>query len=419
MAEKEVPIYKQIYMDLSDRIASGGYEPGDRIMTEKEITEAYHVSRITAKQAVEMLVGEGKVIRRPGAGSFVTDFTGRNEKRPAVGDHLSEDKAGIGRKETDAKGSERDPVISSEEHGKKKGLPEKDSRKYSGMTIGILFDNFDFAFGCRLLRSLTWECEKLGIHMYFRCSYEDINLEHAYINEFIDLGVDGILIMCVHNDTYDKNILRLVVDDFPVVLLDRDMSNVGIPCVTTDNYSAGKEITEKLLEKGHRNIAFLTHGYFTTTISERVRGMRAAFSERGLVYDDRFFLRGIETCTPSEMEGVNEDICIHDIRLIMKFMEEHPEVTAYFAGQAGIGRCVLDASAAFGNQEKIDVVFFDGPQECYYPKPYFARVIQNEKEMGYKGVHYLLKRIKGEKVPKQILTGFEIVGCTEPMDVNK
>ena len=119
------------------------------------------------------------------------------------------------------------------------------------------------------------------------------------------------------------------------------------------------------------------------------------------------------------MEGVNEDICIHDIRLIMKFMEEHPEVTAYFAGQAGIGRCVLDASAALGNQEKIDVVFFDGPQECYYPKPYFARVIQNEKEMGYKGVHYLLKRIKGEKVPKQILTGFEIVGCTEPMDVNK
>ena len=46
---------------------------------------------------------------------------------------------------------------------------------------------------------------------------------------------------CLHDmDVNDERILRLTLDDFPIILIDRDMANVNIPCVASDNYKAAK-----------------------------------------------------------------------------------------------------------------------------------------------------------------------------------
>ena len=47
---KQRPLYEQIYTDILKQIGKGLFKPGDRLPSEKEISEQYHVSRITAKR---------------------------------------------------------------------------------------------------------------------------------------------------------------------------------------------------------------------------------------------------------------------------------------------------------------------------------------------------------------------------------
>jgi GntR family transcriptional regulator len=67
-----VPRYHQLKEILRERIRSGEWKPGDLIPSERELSEAYDISRMTARQAITDLVNEGVFFREQGRGTFVT-----------------------------------------------------------------------------------------------------------------------------------------------------------------------------------------------------------------------------------------------------------------------------------------------------------------------------------------------------------
>ncbi len=66
------PRYRQVAAELERDIAAGGLRPHDRLASERAIAERHGLSRMTARQAVELLVRRGTVYRRPGSGTFVS-----------------------------------------------------------------------------------------------------------------------------------------------------------------------------------------------------------------------------------------------------------------------------------------------------------------------------------------------------------
>lgn len=64
---------RRIYLLLKDRIVSGGLKRGDKLPSEFALAEEFGVSRITVRQALDLLVGENLVQKRPGSGTFVLD----------------------------------------------------------------------------------------------------------------------------------------------------------------------------------------------------------------------------------------------------------------------------------------------------------------------------------------------------------
>lgn len=72
------PQYKYIAAVFRRRIFLGEYREGDRLPSETEICEEFGVSRMTARQAVTLLVNAGQVQRIQGSGAFVT--SGRLER---------------------------------------------------------------------------------------------------------------------------------------------------------------------------------------------------------------------------------------------------------------------------------------------------------------------------------------------------
>lgn len=71
------PIYQVIYDDLTGQIASGTLAPEDRIPSEAELAARYGVSRMTVRQALKRLQDDRLVMRRRGAGTFVTSTSSR------------------------------------------------------------------------------------------------------------------------------------------------------------------------------------------------------------------------------------------------------------------------------------------------------------------------------------------------------
>lgn len=65
------PLYIQLADIIRGEIENGVYSPEQRIPTEKELSELYGVSRITIRNALEILTRENRLIRRRGKGTFI------------------------------------------------------------------------------------------------------------------------------------------------------------------------------------------------------------------------------------------------------------------------------------------------------------------------------------------------------------
>ena len=68
----QTPYYQQLYAILRGEIISGQWKPGDMLPSETELIEEYELSRITVRQALDLLVNDGLIYRRRGRGTFVS-----------------------------------------------------------------------------------------------------------------------------------------------------------------------------------------------------------------------------------------------------------------------------------------------------------------------------------------------------------
>jgi GntR family transcriptional regulator len=71
----KLPLYHQLYEILHRKIINRQLKPGDKVPTESELMETFHVSRITVRAVLDMLVKEGLVYRQRAKGTFVAHTT--------------------------------------------------------------------------------------------------------------------------------------------------------------------------------------------------------------------------------------------------------------------------------------------------------------------------------------------------------
>jgi GntR family transcriptional regulator len=68
-----IPLYFQLAEHLREQIELGSLKPGDQLPSERELGEQSGISRMTARQAIMYLVRQGRLMVRPGIGTFVAE----------------------------------------------------------------------------------------------------------------------------------------------------------------------------------------------------------------------------------------------------------------------------------------------------------------------------------------------------------
>src|ERR1700753_1802144 len=66
------PLYFQLYPSHGERLLTGTWPPGARFPTEREIGEAYEVSRSVIRRALALLVSDGLIEMARGDGAYVS-----------------------------------------------------------------------------------------------------------------------------------------------------------------------------------------------------------------------------------------------------------------------------------------------------------------------------------------------------------
>ena len=376
------PMYRQIFDDLIRGISDGTYSAGARLPSEKELADLYSVSRITSKKALEMLADRGIIMRKPGKGSFVLDSSRQNLEQQDLNYENTADSE------------------SGDESGRQ-------NTEGSRQLFGVIMDMFDPTFGCELLQGIEYECRRLRTDIMLRFTYGSGEEEARAISEMRSRGAQGILLMCSQNETYNEDVLKLCVEKYPLVFFDRDMKGLPVPAVTTDNYTASCELTEYLINKGHKKICFASHSSMqTSTVKERFYGYRDTMGKYRLKTDDRLWITDIDQFLPTEEEQPGEET--ERVKRLTEYIRQNPDVTAYYAVTFRLGMLICHILKNLGIADK-EIVCFDGVVIDEWFPPLLTHVEQDQFQMGVTAVRLLSRRVRGEEIVGRTLIPYRLI----------
>ena len=293
--KKNIPLYKQIEESFIQQIEHGQLKKGDRIPSETEIVSQFHVSQITAKNALNNLAEKGYVKRIRGKGTFV-DFE-NVEKKERV--------------------------------------------------IGLIFTTMKTSIDRKLLSYLEAFARKEKLRFFFGLSRESMEEEINLIHYFIECGVEGLVIFPTESENYNEDILRLHLEKFPLVLVDRYFNKLGITSVTSDNFSAGFKLADMVIQKQFKKFAFITTVEENSATIDRTKGIEYAYVKNQMPIDKNLWL-----FVPSTIES-NESL--------IAFLEENqPDVV--ITVNAHLSKLIHDYTEA----NDIFHLSFDNPAGCNY-----------------------------------------------------
>lgn len=344
-------LYEQVYESLKQEIISAKYNIGDQVPSEKELSESFQVSRITSKKALEKLMNEGYVYRQRGKGTFVANFTNK-------------------------------PLQQS---------------KYKKPLFGLVVTKWDDSYGSGLVLTMEGAANDKCM-IITKSSFGIPEQEDKIVKELLDFGVDGLIIFPAQAEHYSSEILKMVVDKFPLVLIDRSFKGIAATSVSTDNRTAAKMGIDYLFELGHEQVGVLMPAaYETTTIEDRLDGIVNAFAEKNVVVNRELWCSDIKSTLPTPQAARAKDI-----EAIKDHIKKYPQMTALFALEYNIALLAKKAVEQLGLRvpQDISIICFDSPpwSELQWN---FTHLKQNEEELGRLSIKRMLDMYQGESEIKQ------------------
>lgn len=356
----KAPLYRQIRDYIVEQIESGRWAANYQVPPERLLAEQFEVSRITAKNAILGLVNEGYLYRHQGKGTFVAKQRGM--KSPASSATTSETRWG------------------------------------SKKMIGLILPWVEWNYSNLLFAAFESEIARLGYHVIFKRVEKSQESESRAIRELLELQVDGLVIVASQGQHFNDDIVRLVLNHFPVVLVEKYMRDLKANGVYCDTEKAGSLMGEFLVGKGMSDIGLVTYApKFSVGVKERIFGFQSAMVSHGIppVSDDRLLI------VPTDiLDGAyySRRAFRHDS--IAEFMASHRDLEAIATIDALLARLVCNVASEIGWTD-LAIVCCDEP---LFHSPVFpvAYVDQSPYEMGTIAAQMIVEAIR-KKPPQHVL----------------
>lgn len=368
----KTPLYLDLYQKLREQIESGAFPVGYKLPSEKQIAEENGVSRITSKHALDQLVSEGYIKRFPGKGSFVQAQSGNSayETAPAA----------------------------------RPSAPARPAR-----LIGVLMEDIAPNFGGGILMGVERMCAEAGYSVVLKFSYGDEKREIACVDEMLEAGVCGIMVMCAYSEIYSPTIMKLSLDNFPMVFMDRSLRGLPVPYVSTNHQAAARELTHEMIRRGHRHLALalIEDSHTTSSVEDRVLGYIDGCLDHDLLCANKRIALMRE-------DGHQVDPNAHRINLarIRDYLRDNPETRGILALTSVIADSLLHALADIPC-DGYTVAAFDGPPDSGRADCELFYIEQDQEMIGRTACRLLIEKLAGRPAPHHTFIPYQLIDASQ------
>ncbi|MGG1311312.1 MULTISPECIES: LacI family DNA-binding transcriptional regulator [Cohnella] len=257
----------------------------------------------------------------------------------------------------------------------------RDLKQARTKTIGLILSDLSGPFYSELIRSIQEVSYASGYNMIACSSYGG---ENSTARKFLEeRRTDGIILLA--NNIDNDFIKRTAGKQFPIVVLDREISAPHVWSATVDNTKGACQAVEYLIGLGYGEIGYLSGPVASPDNEKRFEGYQKALQEHGLAFRQQWVYQGYFT----KQGG-------YEAAQAMLAQKQLPRAIFSANDEMAIGAMEAFMEAGLRIPEDIAVIGFDDIELARYIRPGLTTVRQPNRQLGNIATHMLLRALNGD-----------------------
>ncbi|MEZ8723278.1 substrate-binding domain-containing protein [Vibrio pomeroyi] len=262
-------------------------------------------------------------------------------------------------------------------------------------TIGVLIPSLLNPVFSEVVAGIQQRARHFGYSTLVVDTQYDSEQEQQAAIDLIRQRVEGVILTIA--DVSDNAALELLRSfKFPYCLL-HNQSVENEPCVFVDNYQAGKDVAQKILEYGHTKIGMVT-GHFASSdrAKKRYEGFKQGLKDSGMEL--------------SQLLEVDQNKLIPFTTSEMRLLSVECSPTVWFCSNDLLALKTMNALKSTGRRipQDVSVVGFDGMGLGQLVSPNLSTVAVPHFDMGKMAVDILFNAKSGSIKRREFALKYEL-----------
>ncbi len=262
----------------------------------------------------------------------------------------------------------------------------------STRSIGVIIPDIENEFFSAVISGISQMAEVHGYNINFMGTNENVESEHAFLENVGRQRLDGVIIVPVSQEdaiTREK-LLQIEKKGVPVVMVDRCVTGTNFEGVFVDSFSGAYEGVQALIREGHKRIATITGPVTSKPGRERRKGYVKALEDAGIEIRPEYIVSG--------------DFRIDKAyRCTEQLLQLDVPPTAIFTSNnlttMGCLKYFTEHNLKIGKQ--ISILGFDDIEVLKIIKYKLSVVARDAKQQGIEAMKLLLDQLEHKNIPKK------------------
>lgn len=339
------PLYRQVELFLRAEMESGHLRAGDMLPSVRDLCAQFGgINHLTVRQAIKNLAEENLVRSVQGRGTYVMSK----------------------------------PVLTRR--------------------IAILLPHLEDTLFVSIARGAQEYLQNEGIHTIILDSRGSEGVEADHIGNLRNLPLDGALIFPIADSNVAEQIMKLRMDEFSFVLLDRYFEDIAAPCVVVDNFQGGYQSGKHLASQGRRRVGWVGE-LRSTAARQRLEGLRSALNDADIACP---FALIQPLDIRSGEAGTYHDRARDGVRdAVDRLLRTQPLLDGLVCCDDACALSALEKLVEAGKRvpEDVALIGFDDVPAAALSTPSLTTIRQPMQELGRSAATMLLRRMRDKTLP--------------------
>jgi LacI family transcriptional regulator len=253
-------------------------------------------------------------------------------------------------------------------------------------TIGLMLPNNSNPYFAEIARGIEDASFEAGFNVILCNSYDRPEKQVRYLQVLMEKQVDGLIVLTSGGPEQPGHPLSRI--GVPLVVVDREVGDLGADLVEVNHRLGGEIATAHLLALGHTSVACIAGPLALSVTQQRLEGYRHA-------------LRAANAEDIQAQIEVADFSCAGGHAAMQRLLQQSAPPTAVFACNDLMAIGAISAASSAGRRvpDDLAVVGFDDIEWASHTSPPLTTVSQPKAELGHLAARMLFERLAQPDTP--------------------